>query len=142
MREGRASPRARRVAGLTCRREELRLRGVSGIRSSVVIGLMACDAKIAVQAVVVVHVAVGAYPWRHRVQSRQWEAGVVVIECRICPVDRVVAHFARSRESSCRMRGRRSARIVLLVAGVAQCAIQRVVVVDVAIDTAPRRHHV
>lgn len=123
VRECRTSPGARGMAGLASRREELRLRGMRRVCSAVVIGLMTRDAEVAVQAVVVVYVAVGAYPWRHGMQSGQREAGVVMVKRRICPVDGIVAHFARSRESSCCVRWRRSACIVLLVARIAKRAI-------------------
>ena len=66
----------------------------------VVIGLMAANACVAVEAVVVVNVAVGTDARRHGVLSDQCEARVVVIERRIRPVDRVVARFARGGESS------------------------------------------
>ena len=85
VRERRAGPidRAHAVAGpALCGREESGvLRG--GMRwtgRAIVIGLMAADAGIAVQAVVVVNVAVGAHPRRHGVLSHQCEARVVVIK--------------------------------------------------------------
>ena len=64
--------RAHTMAGpALCGREESRIRrrGMRWIGRAVVIGLMAGNARIAVQAVVVVNVAVGAYPRRHRVLS-------------------------------------------------------------------------
>ena len=63
-----------------------------------------------------------------------------MIKRGICPVDRVVARFARRREPSRRVRGVVGSRVILLVARIAQSAIQRVVVVDVTIGATARRH--
>lgn len=72
----------------------------------------------------------------------QRERGVVVIKRGIGPIDRVMADLARGGEASRRVSRVRGARVVLLVARVAQRAIQRIVVVDMAIDAGTRRHHV
>lgn len=85
--------------------------------------------------------AVCAYPGRHGVHSDQWESCVVVIKGRVCPDIRVVAHLARCGEAGGRMRWIRRARVILLVARVAQRAVQGIVVVDVAIGAQTRRHH-
>jgi Mg2+ and Co2+ transporter CorA len=69
-------------------------------------------------------VAIGAYPRRHGVHSHQCEARVVVIKRGIGPVNRVVAGFARRRESSRCMRRVGRTRVVLLVTRVAQRAIE------------------
>ena len=70
----------------------------------------------------------------------QGEARIVVIERGVCPIDRVVACFASCGKSSGCVRGVVGSRVVLLVARIAQSAIQRVVVVDVTIGAAARRH--
>ncbi len=97
--ESRPGPGRRVVTVLACIREELWLRCVTGIRRVVVIGLMAADAGRRQRGVVVVHMAVGANTWRHRMRSRQRERCVVVVKCRIRPDHRIVAKFARGRES-------------------------------------------
>ena len=74
------SPGRRVVTVLACSREELWLRRMAGIRSVVVIRLMAADTGRRQRRVVVVHVAIGANTWRHRMRSRQWEWRVVVVE--------------------------------------------------------------
>ena len=63
--ERRTSPGGRGVASRAGGREELRLRGVAGIRGVVVIGLMAADAGRGQRGVVAVDVAVGACPGRY-----------------------------------------------------------------------------
>jgi len=147
MRERRAGPRAGAyaVAGSAlCNREErgVRARGMSRVGGSVVVGLMAGAARVAVQVVIVVDVTVSAYPWRNGVHSDQGETCVVVIKGGVCPVDRVVAGLAGRGESSRRVRRVGGSRVVLLVARVAECAIQRVIVADVTIGAETRRHGV
>jgi len=92
------------VAGPALRNREeggIRSRGMGYWTCSlVVIALMARAARVAGQVVIVVHVAIGAYPRRHGVHSHQCEARVVVIKRGIGPVNRVVAGFARRGESS------------------------------------------
>ena len=61
----RTSPGRRGVASRAGSREELRLRGVAGIRGVVVIGLMAADTGRGQRGVVAVDVAVGASPGRY-----------------------------------------------------------------------------
>jgi len=63
--ECRTSPGSRGMAGRAGGREELRLRGVAGIRGVVVIGLMAADTGRGQRGVVAVDVAVSACPGRH-----------------------------------------------------------------------------
>jgi hypothetical protein len=58
------------------------------------------------------------------VLADQCEARVVVIKGRIRPVNRVVARFARRGEPSRRVRGVGCSCVVLLVARVAQRAVQ------------------
>jgi len=70
--EGRSSPCARGVAGRALRRREengIARRGMCRVGGAVVIALMACNARIAGQAVIVVDVAVGADPRRHCVHA-------------------------------------------------------------------------
>lgn len=57
------------VAGRARRREELRLRGVPRIGRVVVVRLVAADASNGKRRVIIVDVAIGARPWRHRVRS-------------------------------------------------------------------------
>ena len=136
--ERRTRPRGRVMARRAGGREELRLRGVAGIGGVVVIGLMAADTSRGQRGVVAVDVAVGAYPRRCLVRAGQGECRVVVIERGVRPDGGVVAQFARGRESGRRVRGIVRARVVLLVARVAQGVVQRIVVVDMAIDALPR----
>ena len=75
-------------------------------------------------------------------RSGQGESRVVVIERRICPDSGVMAEFAGRRESGRRVRRAGGSRVVLLVARVAQCAIESVVVVDVAVRAQARRNGV
>ena len=112
------------------------------VRGAVVIALVARNARIAGQVVIVVHVAVRAYPRRHSVHSCQCEARVVVVKRGVRPVDRVVTSFARRGEARRGVRRVSRSGVVLLVARVAQRAIQRIVVVDVTIGTQARRYRV
>ena len=122
--EYRAGPRCRVVARLAGRREKLRLRRMAGIRRVVVVGLMTADAGCGQSGVVVVDVAIGTLPRRNRVRSRQRERRVVVVKRRIGPYRRVMAQFASGRKTGRRMRRVRRARIVLLMARVAEGAVQ------------------
>jgi hypothetical protein len=126
---------ARRAGG----REELRLRCVAGIGGVVVIGLMAADTSRRQRGVVAVDVAVGANPRRCLVRASQGEGRVVVIERGIRPHSSVMAEFAGCRESGRRVRRTGGTRVILLVARIARCALERVVAVDVAVDASPRR---
>ena len=83
---------------------------------------------------------IGAHPRGNGVHSGQGEAGVGVIKGGICPVNRVVAGFACRGESSRGVCGVGGPRVVLLVARVTKCAIQRIVVVDVTIGTSAWRY--
>src|SRR5450631_101352 len=60
----------------------------------VVISLVTRDARGDGDVVVVVDMAIGAYPWRVHVRSRQWPAGLRVIELAARPDARVVALLA------------------------------------------------
>src|SRR5579863_1939878 len=103
---------------------------------------VASDARRAIQAVIVVDVAIGALPRGYGVRSAQREARVGVIEGRIRPVRRVVAGVAGLREVGGDVIRIRRALVVLQMASYAGSAIQSVVVVDVAIGALPRRHGV
>jgi len=120
------------MAVLTCGREELRLRGVTRVCAGVVIRLMAAETGSRQRGVVVVYVAVCTFARRHHVRSGQRECGVVVVERRIRPRHRVMAHGARCREPCRGVRGIIGRCVILLVAGVTRTASQVVVAVDVA----------
>ena len=140
--ESRPHPRGRVVAGRARGWEELRLRLVARVRRVVVVRLMAANARDGQRRVIVVDVAVRANPWRHQMRARQRECGVVVVEGGVRPHRGVVAQFARGREAGGRVRRIGRARIVLLVARVAQGAVQGIVVAYVAVCAQPRRHEV
>ena len=140
--ERRTRPGGRVVAVLARGREELWLRRVAGVGGVVVISLMAADTGRRHRGVVAVDVAVIAYPRRYRVRTGQREGRIVVVEGRICPYSRVMAEFARCREAASCMGRIGRAGVILLVAGVAERAVQRVAVVDMAIGTRARRHSV
>ena len=128
------------MAILAGRWEELRLGCVAGIGRIVVVGLMASETRRGQRCVIGVDVAIGAYPGRHRVRTREGEGCVVVVKGRVRPDRRVMTDFAGCGESRCLMRGIICARIVLLMTGIAERAVQRVVVVDMAVGADPRWH--
>ena len=130
------------MAVLTCGREELWLRRVPGVCAGVVIRLMAAETGSRQRGVVVVYVAVCAFARRHHVRSGQRKCGVVVVERRIRPRHRVMAHGARCREACRGVRGIIGRCVILLVAGVTRTASQVVVAVDVAIRALTRRYSV
>ena len=130
------------MAVLARRREELRLRRMARIGRVVVVGLMTADACDGQRCVVGVDVAIAAQPGRHGVRSRKREGGVVVIEDGICPDGRVMTDVTRRRESRRLMRRIIRASIVLLVTRVAERAVQRVVVIDVAVGAEAWWHRV
>ena len=122
--EGRVQPIRRVVAGLTGRWEELRLRRMAGIGRVVVVGLVAADARDWQCCVIAVDMAIAALARRRSVRSRKGESRVVVIKGRVCPDSRVMAHITCRRES-CRLVLRIiGAGVVLLVARVAERAVQ------------------
>ena len=104
----------------------------------VVIGLVAGDASRAGQAVVVVDVAIGAQARRNRVIPGEREPGAGMVECGIHPVGGVMAGIASLREIRGDVVGIRCALEVFQVATHAGCAVQTVVIVDVAISTSAR----
>ena len=140
--EGGAGPRRRVVAGLACSREELGLGRVSRIGCVVVIGLMATDAGGRQRGVVTIHVAVGARTRRNGMRTGQRKRCVVVVKRGIRPDSSVVAQFAGRRESRCGVGGIGRPCIILLMARIAQCAVQRVIVVDMAVSALAWRHQV
>lgn len=138
--ERRIGPGRGVVAGLARRGEELRLRRVARVRGVVVIGLMAADAGGRQRGVVVIDVAVRAHARRHHVRTGQRESGGVVVKSGVGPHIGVMAKFARGGKARSGMSWVVGSRVILLMARVAKRAVQRVVVVDVAIRTLPRRH--
>ena len=118
-----------------CRESGRRVRGIIG---GGVILLVARVALRAIQRVVVADVAIRALAGGHRVRSGQGETRGRVVKLAMVPQHRIVAAFAGGRKSSM---GNRSCRpsIILLVAGVTRGAIQRVVVIDMAIGALPWR---
>ena len=103
---------------------------------------VAAHAGCTVQAVVIVDVAVSAGPRWHRVHPSERETGAGMVERRVHPVGRVVALLASLRE----IRGNvirvcRSLE-VFQVAAHAGCAVQVVIIVDVAISAGAWRHRV
>ena len=137
--ERRVQPVGGAMTVLARRREELRLRFMSWIRRVVVVGLVAANARRWQRGVVVVDVAIRARTRRNRMRARQRERCVVVIEGRVRPVNCVMAELAGRREASVRHRTVRIVEIGL-VARNAQCAVQVVVIVDVAIRASPWRN--
>ena len=130
------------IGPLDCVMAVLASRREAGVRHRtfrvVVVVLVATDTGGRQRGVVVVDVAVSACSRGHRMRSGQGKRRVVVIECRVRPGGRVVAHLASRREAGVRHRTIRSVEI-LLVACNAQRAVQSVVVVDVAIRARPWR---
>jgi len=104
----------------------------------VVIGLVATVTVSRKRGVVVVDVAVGACPRWYCVRSSQRERRVVVVEGRIGPLHRVVAEFAGGWKARVRHRTFRIVEISLMACD-AECAIQTVVIVNVAIRASPWR---
>ncbi len=107
-----------------------------------VVLLVACDTGDARQVVIVVDVTVAALPWGNSVRSGQREPGAVVVERRIQPRRGAVARTARLREVRRNMARVIRALIILQMARHASRAVQRVVVVDVAVGALARRNRV
>ncbi len=137
--EGCTRPRCCVVATLAGSGEKLWLSRVAGIGRVVVVGLMATDAGSGKSGVVVVDMAIRADARRHQVRTCKGEGRVVVIESGVGPDARIVAQLARCRESGCGVCRVVRPRVVLLMARIAESAIQRVIVADVAIRAKPRR---
>ena len=96
--EGGIQPR-RRVVALAARLREIR-RDVVRIRCPLVVLQVTGHARVRGQVVVVIDMAVGALPRRHRVHTGQGEGGKRVIERRVRPGDRVMTLIAGLREAS------------------------------------------
>jgi len=132
-------PVSRGVAEFACCREACSC--VCRVVGAVVVLLMARIAQGVIQRVVVVDMAVRTETWRHRVSARQLEAGGVVVEGPIAPVNGVMTSFAGRREGGRNVVHGRLRRVVVgLVAGDTGSAGQVVVVVDVAIGTGAWRN--
>ena len=121
--ERRSRPGGCGVASLARSREELLLRTVARVCGVVVIGLMAADACDGQSRVIAVHVAVRALARWHCVVSRQRECRVGVIKGGVGPDRGVMAQLTRGGESRRSMGGIVRARIIFLMAGVAQRAV-------------------
>ena len=119
----RAQPRSRVVARLARGREARRL--MVGVGRAVVVRLMAAVASRRQSRVVVVHVALRT--WDRDVEARQWEGGQIVVERRLQPGRRVVAHLTGVGESDRSMRRIVGAVVVRHVAGRA-CWVAQVIV--------------
>ena len=117
-------PRGCVVAVLACLREELWLGLMSRVCRVVVVGGVAAVAVRRQGRVVVVDVAVGADARWYLMRTGKGEGCVVMIERGIRPDIGVVTEFARRRESG-RLVGRIiGTRVVLLMARVAERAVQ------------------
>ena len=118
-----------------CRESGRRVRGIIGRG---VILLVARVALRAIQRVVVADVAIRALARGHRVRAGQGETRGRVVKLAMAPKHSIVAAFASGGESSM---GNRSPcpSIILLVAGITRRAIERVIVVDMAIGALPWR---
>ena len=97
--ECRIQPTRRVVTRLASRGKELGLCRMAGIRGVVVVGLMATHARRRQGRVVVVDVAIRANSRRDSMHAGQREGCVVVVENAVGPNHRVMADFARGRES-------------------------------------------
>ena len=100
--ERRVQPVGCAMAVLASRRKKLRLCRVSRVSRILVVGLVARDAKVAVQVVVIVDVAIGACPRWNGMRPGQREASLRVIELAIGPLNGVMAKLARGREAGVR----------------------------------------
>ena len=140
--ESGSGPCRRVVAGLARGREELRLRRVAWVGRVVVVRLVTADASRGQSRVVIVDVAVAALSRRHGMRASQRKRSVVVIERGVGPDARVMTDLAGGGETRRSMRRIVGAGVILLMARIAQNAVQGIVVVDMAISTQPRRHRV
>ena len=115
---------------------------VIGIGRALKVLQVARYAGVGRQVKVVINVAVRASSWRHRVRPGERESGAVVVKRCIRPTTSVVALVAGLREIRRDVIRVGCALEVLQVAGDAGGAVQRVVVVDVAIGALARRNGV
>jgi len=112
------------VTILATRGEKLRLRGVPRIARLVVVRLVASDACGRQRCVVAIHMALTALPRRNGVRAGQRKRRIGVIERGVGPDGRVVTDLACGWESSRRVRGIIRRRVFLLMARVAERAVQ------------------
>lgn len=113
------------------------------IRGPVVILQVAGHAGRTIQAVIVVDVAIRAYPRRHHVRAGQRKSCAGVIENSVGPLHRVVAGGASRWKRRGDVIDRRQRGVVVLLMAAHTSGGQRgVVVVGVAVGACPRRHHV
>ena len=124
--------------------EELRIRAAAVERNAVgvVVGRMTADTGGWQRRVIVVDMAIRALPRRHRVLSDQGKRRVVVIKGRVGPEIGVVAHVASCGEAGRHVGRIGRAAVILLMTRVAHRAVQRVVVVGVAVGADARRYRV
>ena len=115
--------------------------GVRRIVCVLKILLMAGNAQVAVQVVVVVDMAVGTLSRRNGVRTGQRKSGLRMIELAIGPLDRVMTLLAGGRETGVGYRAL-GVLVVGLVAGVARRVGDVVVVVHMAVGADARRNHV
>ena len=141
---GMVKSRVHPVGGVVTRIARLReIRGdVIRIGRALIVLEMAAHTRRAIQAVVVVDVAVGPGARWHGVHSGEREARTVVVERRIGPRAGVVALITGLREIRGDVIGIGRTLIVLEVAGHARGTVQAVIVVDVAITASARWHGV
>ena len=111
------------VMAALARGREMRTHVVYRAERSVVVGLMAAHAGRCGDVVIPVYVAVRALARRHCVRTSQRECRVGVIEGGVGPDCGVVAQLTRGWESRRSMGGVVGARIILLMARVAQRAV-------------------
>ena len=114
---------------------------VTWIGGVLVIGQVAGNATRIRQVVVVVDVAVGALPRRHRVQASQRESCRLVVKLSVGPLHGIVALLAGRGEATVRYRCG-GVIVVRLMAADAGRAGDVVVIVDMAIAALPRRNTV
>src|SRR5262249_4088183 len=115
---------------------------VVGIGGALIILEVAAHAGCGIQAVIVIHVAIGAVPRRNRVQSGERETGRAVVECGVGPVRGGVALITGLREIRGDVIGIGGALVILQVAGHTRRTREVVIVVDVAIHAGARRNRV
>ena len=120
-----------------CRETRVRNRCSRGIE----VVLVATDASRACEIEVVINVTVCALPRRHQVRAGKRKSGGRVIELAAGPRDHVMTLLASGRETRVRNRCSRGIEVVL-VATDARRTRDVVVVVDMAVRTLPRGHHV